>query len=269
MIAPILMMDRQLAHGAPLFPAHIVSAHRHVINLAPHAAPARLFAVADAAVPQAPRQLRVRHLPPADSDVIAAQLAGSSPAQFDCRLRLPSKTLQPGALASTWQALITAAAPAPDVFQRALQARLQSSIAALLQALETNTATLPVTALLGLGMGLTPSGDDFLCGLLIALHLPESPFAAQLPCLRAQVLAELAATNAISAAFLRDAAAGQVSAPVQEFVAALCGKQALAPALEALVSLGHRSGYDLLSGILAGLPHSPDRRVYLCPCIAV
>ena len=265
---PLLAMDARLATFPPLFPARVVSVHRHVVNLAPAAAADCLFSLSDDTVPHAPRQLRCAQLPSVSGEAFAARLAAPTPL-FDCTLRLPSSCVRQSALHFAWQALADAAVPAPDAFHAAVQSRLQQGITALLQALERGASALPPAALLGLGMGLTPSGDDFLCGLLIALHLPESPFAAQLPRLRAQVLAALAATHAISAAFLRDAAAGQVSAPVQEFVAALCGKQALAPALEALVSLGHRSGYDLLSGILAGLPHYPDRRVYLCPCIAV
>ena len=265
---PLLAMDARLATSPPLFPARVVSMHRHVINLAPAAAAASLFSLVDDSVPRAPRQLRCRQLPPIAGNVVTASIDPQTPL-FACALQVPQHALLPGKLEAAWQALLDAAVPAQDAFTRAVQSRLQSGIAALLQALDDAQDNLPVTALLGLGMGLTPSGDDFLCGLLIALQLPHSPFAGQRAPLQAQVLAALSHTHAISAAFLRDAAACQVSAAVQAFIAALHGEQPLAPALSALTSLGHRSGFDLLSGLLAGLPHSTHRRIHLCPCIAV
>lgn len=263
---PLTAMDTRLA-ALPLFPAQVVSAHRRVINLASLADAACLFSLTDERVPVAPRQLRCAQLPVLDADTVQATWAADVP-RFDCTLRLPAKVLQTQAVQTGWQMLMQASAPPADVFAATVQKYLQQGIAALLQALDSETETLPVAPLLGLGLGLTPSGDDFLCGLIIALHLPQSPYARQLPRLRAQVLAALGATHAISAAFLRDAACAQVSAPVQAVVDALHGGDGLDAALVALTQLGHRSGFDILSGLLAGLPHSPDRRVYLCPCIA-
>lgn len=264
----LLAMDMRLTTFPPLFPARVVSWHRHVVNLAPAAAADTLFSLADEHVPRAPRQLRCAHLQPVVDGQVMLSLHNLPPL-FDCTLRFSDAELDGAALEKAWEVLMAAAAPAPDAFAAIMQNRLQQGITALLNALDKAENNLPLAGLVGLGMGLTPSGDDFLSGLLIALHLPQSPFAAYLPALRAQVLAHLAATHAVSAAFLCDAAQAQISEPVQSFVDALFGRQALASALAALTALGHRSGFDFLSGLLAGLPHCNHRRIHLCPYIAV
>lgn len=263
---PLVIMDAQLPDAAALFPARVVSAHRHVINLAPKAAPEQLFALTDVSVPRAPRQLRCPQLPVLADDTVHADFDPHTP-RFDCRLRLPQGRLQKSAVHAAWQALLDAASPAPQGFASAVQKRLQSGIAAVLHALD-HGQTAPVDVLLGLGQGLTPSGDDFFCGLLIALALPDSPYHAQVGALRGAVLAALHRTHAVSAAFLRDAAQGQVSETVQAFLDALYGQGALSPALAALTALGHRSGHDVLSGLLAGLSSPQNRSTTLCPYIA-
>ena len=62
----------------------------------------------------------------------------------------------------------------------------------------TNTG---VTGLLGLGPGLTPSGDDLLVGLLLALHSGKSPAAASLS--RAVVRHAPVMTGRISVSMLK------------------------------------------------------------------
>jgi hypothetical protein len=113
--------------------------------------------------------------------------------------------------------------------------------------------------LLGLGGGLTPSGDDYAGGALFARHLLAMAGRADAPAWRRTARAVLAAaparTHPISAALLGDLAAGLGWAPLHDLVAALAG-EAPADALEAarrLVRLGHTSGWDLLAGLGAGL----------------
>ena len=93
----------------------------------------------------------------------------------------------------------------------ALPADLEDRLGSLTRALEdSGSADLPdaVTALLGLGAGLTPQGDDVLAGLLVGLAaVPRaSPLARRL----GDVVTGLAAsrTTTLSAALLRDAADG-------------------------------------------------------------
>jgi hypothetical protein len=99
--------------------------------------------------------------------------------------------------------------------------------------------------LIGLGYGLTPSGDDFLVGALAALDaLKQTNMHAALG--RA-VSAAADRTSPLSASFLRAAAAGQVGENLYTMIAALLTGDADA-ALAAAARIGHTSGWDTLAG---------------------
>ena len=106
--------------------------------------------------------------------------------------------------------------------------------------------------LLGLGPGLTPSGDDCLGGIMIALNATgKNRQAEQLW----QLLNTSAhtATSCISYAHLCCAAAGAGSLPLHNLLNALyaaSNEQALAQTLPDVLALGHSSGWDALSGII-------------------
>ena len=124
---------------------------------------------------------------------------------------------------------------------------------------DTAAALSAAEALLGLGGGLTPSGDDYGGGALFARHLLAAAGDADAPAWRRAADAVLAAapgrTHPISAALLGDLATGLGWAPLHDLVGALAGGAGDA-ALEAarrLTRLGHTSGWDLLAGLGAGL----------------
>ena len=103
--------------------------------------------------------------------------------------------------------------------------------------------------LAGRGIGLTPSGDDFLGGLMLwawLAHPAPGPFC--------RTLAEVAGlrTTTLSAAFLRAAARGQCDANWHRLLAALSagGVAQLAPAVQQVVAHGATSGADMLAGFL-------------------
>ena len=112
----------------------------------------------------------------------------------------------------------------------------------------------PLKDLVGLGPGLTPSGDDLVCGSLVALQA----LGLRAPASR---LAEAAAPlfrsngNGISRAHFRTAAEGAATAPLHDALAALAKGRAedLAPALERLDAIGHCSGWDALTGLVLTL----------------
>jgi hypothetical protein len=110
-------------------------------------------------------------------------------------------------------------------------------------------------ALLGLGGGLTPAGDDLLGGALIALHALGGVAPAE--GLAAAVLARAPArTGAISAAHLAAAARGLGAAPLHAVLEALAGpgrpdEGALTEALRRLDAIGHTSGWDAMAGVVA------------------
>jgi hypothetical protein len=125
---------------------------------------------------------------------------------------------------------------------------------------ESHTFDLPtlltlVQTLVGLGEGLTPSGDDFLVGLLAILHL-----TGFLPCRAdSSVQAHFCAcvrlgTSQLSGEFLRCAFAGHFAEPLVRLVRALCAPSADAWLAHAatLATVGHSSGVDAMVGIALG-----------------
>lgn len=133
----------------------------------------------------------------------------------------------------------------------------QPVIADLLQGLRTDRLAQTIEAsagLIGLGDGLTPSGDDFLVGVCAALvatdHWLARPFSA------ACASHARGRTTRISEMFLDYAAQGAYAARVHELVAALHAEVAdhcLARALTATLGWGGTSGSDCLLGVLCGV----------------
>lgn len=102
--------------------------------------------------------------------------------------------------------------------------------------------------LVGLGPGLTPSGDDLLAGLLFGLRALDLANLAD--ALAAPVLAAAARTTPISAALLRCAAAGQPCGEAADLLLAVTADDGVAAAAERLRGLGHTSGADLARGLI-------------------
>lgn len=104
--------------------------------------------------------------------------------------------------------------------------------------------------LLGLGPGLTPSGDDYLGGVLIALQALERRPQAQ--ALWRWLETRLTRTSAISAAHLAAAAAGEGHEALHACLHALCNRNAdWTRTLDQVAKVGHVSGWDALAGIAA------------------
>jgi hypothetical protein len=105
-------------------------------------------------------------------------------------------------------------------------------------------------ALIGLGPGLTPSGDDYLGGVLIALY--QLGREAQARGLWRWLEPRLARTSAISGVHLAAAAAGEGHEALHVCLQALYSADAdWQQALAALDGVGHCSGWDSLAGMVA------------------
>lgn len=147
---------------------------------------------------------------------------------------------------------------AAGVFASEVALALEGRAAALLDALlhsRHDEACLHAVSMLGLGPGLTPSGDDFLVGLFAVLNVTGSPCHGWLDG-GAQALAHAGdATNTISLAALTAAAAGRVRESIAALIDALLhGTPAtLVQPLRRVLAIGATSGADLIAGILAGL----------------
>ena len=101
-------------------------------------------------------------------------------------------------------------------------------------------------ALVGLGHGLTPAGDDLLAGTALGLRAHASEKLADFSLM---VRVRLEHTHPISAAHLGAALDGQVSAPALVAVTSLAAGDR-ARLEDACNQLGQSSGWDMLAGLL-------------------
>lgn len=151
------------------------------------------------------------------------------------------------------------AAPQAGPMDAAIVRALHHGRALLLDALRTGDTALMrqgVLALLGLGPGLTPAGDDFLTGLTLVAALPGSAQAALVPVLREVLSAHPERTTDLSLATLREAADARARAELLDvlgLVAHAAAPRELHTAVRAVLAIGHTSGSDILSGLAAGL----------------
>jgi hypothetical protein len=113
--------------------------------------------------------------------------------------------------------------------------------------------------LMGLGPGLTPSGDDVLVGIEAALHALARPSAGFLGLATGDVEGR---TTALAATLLRHAGAGEFAERLHALLAALLGSddEAIPAAIDRAVAWGATSGTDCLLGVLVGLDMSAGVR---------
>jgi len=135
--------------------------------------------------------------------------------------------------------------------------------AAAVEQILTGDLTAGVTALKGCGPGLTPSGDDFLAGLLLALNvrLEQCP-APERAGLRGAIQSVHRAAlggNLLSNAFLGLAERGRVASRTKALIRALGAGDAASveAAADASLLLGATSGADLGVGLYLGLARAP------------
>ena len=182
-----------------------------------------------------PRRLRPR----AGRTALGANLASLVRAVA----RRPVREGLGGAIAGAATPLIDHARPAMDAIDTWLL-RTRASIPPLAR------------GLIGLGPGLTPSGDDFLGGLMIGLHAAGDRSAAAALWGWLEPLAARR-TSAISRAHLSAAAQGEAHEAVHACVEGLFGARTTprgtrwGSLLSRLDAVGHCSGRDGLAGVVA------------------
>jgi len=123
-----------------------------------------------------------------------------------------------------------------------------------------------LTPLIGCGEGLTPSGDDFICGILLALYTWEKLLFPKFPreALSAQIC-DLAQrkTTALSANLIACAARGSADERIFNCLAWLhIGFGNYVNILKELQSYGSSSGFDTMQGIITALSLSPAFSTY-------
>ncbi|MFC8501998.1 DUF2877 domain-containing protein [Pedococcus sp. NPDC057267] len=170
------------------------------------------------------------------------------------RVRLPGADV---VAVRTWQPRAVLPAPGPVRVPAGVDrgsAAWRPAAAALAELLLDGQDPAPaVGALVGAGPGLTPSGDDVLCGVLLGLRLAARLDAVAT--LGAAVRGRLGGTTTLSAALLTEAVAGYAVPQVLRLASALArgdDRAAVAAARE-VAAVGHSSGRDLLAGVVGAL----------------
>jgi len=123
---------------------------------------------------------------------------------------------------------------------------------------DLGTIMTQANSLIGLGEGLTPSGDDFAGGLLFCMYWLSRLYANHLPPIDGADSIEMLSsrTNLISFTVLKDLANGQGVEPLHRWLdGVLAGRPVAQIRQQAarLIRIGHSTGWDLLSGALTGL----------------
>lgn len=108
--------------------------------------------------------------------------------------------------------------------------------------------------LAGLGMGLTPAGDDFILGAVLAAWIIHPPEIARV---LAKEVTDVAAplTTSLSAAWLRSAGRGETGVLWHNFFEDLnsADTNAIQESIDKILSVGETSGADALSGFIGTL----------------
>ncbi len=135
------------------------------------------------------------------------------------------------------------------------------TIPSLLQAtcrLQLGEAMISVRALIGLGYGLTPSGDDFLVGYMAGLWCTAGVNPSRmrfLTALGSELAEESRSTNEISCTYLRSASKGHVSEPIAKLAHQLNqanDMSSVRATTQTALQVGHTSGSDGVLGMLLG-----------------
>jgi hypothetical protein len=114
-----------------------------------------------------------------------------------------------------------------------------------MQTADYEKATEELVSLIGLGVGLTPSGDDFLCGVLAGLILTGNSDQTFTSILKKRIGTSLSNTNDISRTFLRCALSSHFSKTIKDLVFPATVEDIHA----SFKAVGHSSGFDSLCGI--------------------
>jgi hypothetical protein len=196
--------------------------------------------------------------------VAGVSLVPSSPAVL-ARLREVHATLCECAPDQGLAPLLTTRGIDGSPVERAMARRLSRALPMLASATERGDVTAFAGAaaqLVGLGPGLTPSGDDFIAGYLAALWSRagrEAGLRAMLRLLADALAPVFLCTNAISRQMLGDAAQGHFPERLVAVTVAIAGDEEVAEATRRALESGHSSGADSLCGLLFG--YAPETAV--------
>jgi hypothetical protein len=146
----------------------------------------------------------------------------------------------------------------PTAFEIELSRMLEERTVSLLTELSNNRMSESIekaSKLIGLGPGLTPSGDDFLVGLFTVLNIQNSTnYSFKNFCKEVVKLAK-PLTNDISYMAMQKASIGKVRESIVSLVNSILygTEEDLILSLNKVLKIGSSSGTDIALGIVAGL----------------
>ena len=110
--------------------------------------------------------------------------------------------------------------------------------------------------MIGLGPGVTPSGDDILIGFLAGLWSMAGQNQPQLSFIRSfgnEIIKISKQTSEVSRTYLYHAAQGQFSSSLSTLAGAVTTGSGVEHATQEAMRVGHSSGMDSVTGLLVGL----------------
>ncbi|OPZ99258.1 MAG: hypothetical protein BWY70_01019 [Bacteroidetes bacterium ADurb.Bin408] len=109
------------------------------------------------------------------------------------------------------------------------------------------------------GYGLTPSGDDFIAGVLFGLNMLSFYNNKDFKNISTAIFQSAVSKNIYSNNMLRWAYYGKYFKRLKDFIAVLltCSLPEVKPVFEALISVGATSGADILCGFMSVILKRP------------
>lgn len=152
---------------------------------------------------------------------------------------------------------------ADDLFQAGAGSPLSQRIGRPVMSLVTSVEQFDIQGavraarkILGLGPGVTPSGDDVLIGFLAGLWSMVGQEMAQISFIRsfgAKLVQAAGETGEISRTYILHATQGQFSSSLSNLVEAIAIGGDVEAAAQTAMRVGHSSGMDSVTGLLIGL----------------
>jgi hypothetical protein len=181
--------------------------------------------------------------------------AGASAASIRARCAALARNLRCLARPQGFAVMLRGELPAFPLERAAARVRAFACALDADDPLAVRDAALP---LLGLGPGLTPSGDDLVGAALFARRMLAPARASDVwECVTAQLIdAASERSHPIAAALFRDLAMLQTFAPLHRLAAGLAAQaddEEIVGAARALVAIGHSSGWEMLAGFMLGV----------------
>ncbi len=135
-----------------------------------------------------------------------------------------------------------------------------NSLISSIATVDIQSSKISARQLAGLGIGLTPAGDDFILGAVLAAWIIHPPEIASV---LAEQITNTAAplTTSLSAAWLRSAGKGEAGILWHNFFDALSSGNLSAIQL---LSIGHTSGADALAGFFGTIISYAESETKLC-----